>query len=159
MVAVYDSLVSEIDISNFYCQTDSQILLAWTQATNQEFKTFVKNRVNTIRKLVAHKLWNYCKTKKNPADIVTRISKHDFTKNNLWWEGPVFLKNAYIENNISRSNGNTKLEKGDSLSQVFQEEIKISSNAHLLTCENVNSIQNVIKIKKFSSYKKLLRVT
>ena len=60
----------------------------------------------------------------------------------------MFLKNAYIENNISRSNGNTKLEKGDSLSQVFQEEIKISSNAHLLTCENVNSIQNVIKIKK-----------
>ena len=71
----------------------------------------------------------------------------------------MFLKNAYIENNTSRSNGNTKLEKGDSLSQVFQEEIKISSNAHLLTCENVNSIQNVIKIKKFSSYKKLLRVT
>ena len=44
---------------------------------------------------------NYCKTDENPADIVTRISKHDFIKNNLWWEGPVFLKNASIENDVS----------------------------------------------------------
>ena len=54
----------------------------------------------------------------------------------------MFLKNTSIENNISRSNRNTQLEKGDSLSQVFQEEIKISSNANFLTCETVNSIQN-----------------
>ena len=71
----------------------------------------------------------------------------------------MFLKNASIENNISRSNSNTQLGKGDSLSQVLQQEIKISSNANLLTCENVNNIQNIINIGKFSSYKKLLRVT
>ena len=65
MVTVHDSLVSEINISNFYCWTDSQISLAWIQATNQEFKTFLENRVNTIRKLVALKLWNYCKTDEN----------------------------------------------------------------------------------------------
>ena len=29
----------------------------------------------------------------------------------------------------------------------------------MLTCENVNSIQNIIDIEKFSSYKKPLRVT
>ena len=34
----------------------------------------------------------------------------------------------------------------------------VSSNSHLLTCENVNSIQNISDIEKFSSYKKLLRV-
>ena len=79
-------MVSEIDISNFYCDTDSQISLAWIRATNQEFKTFVENRVNAIRKYVAPKLWNYCKTDENPPDIVTRISKHDFIENNLWWE-------------------------------------------------------------------------
>ena len=90
MVTVNDSLVSEIDISNFYYWTDSQISLAWIQATNQEFKTFVENRVNTIRKLVAPKLWNYCKTDENPAGLVTRISKHDFNENKLSWEGPVF---------------------------------------------------------------------
>ena len=71
----------------------------------------------------------------------------------------MFLKNASIENNISRSNSNTQLEKGDFFSQVFQQEIKISSNANLLACENVNNIQNIINIGKFSSYKKLLRVT
>ena len=69
-----------------------------------------------------------------------------------------FLKNASIKNNISTSNSDTKPRKGDSFSQLFQEEIKISSNAHLLTCENVNSIQDIIDIEKFSSYKKLLRV-
>ena len=129
------------------------------QATAQEFKTFLENRVNTISKLVAPKLWNYCKTDESPAGIVTRISKHDFIENNLWWEGPAFLKNASIENSISRSNSNTKPKKGDSFSQLFQEEIKISSNAHLLTCENVNSILNIIDIEKFLSLKKLLRVT
>ena len=159
MVTVHDSLVSEIDISNFYCWTDLQTSLTWIRATNQEIKTFVENWVNTIRILVAPKLWNYCKTDVNSADIVTRISKHNFIENNLWCEGPLFLKNASIENNFSRSNSNTKLEIGDSLSQVFQEEIKISSNANLLTCENVNSIQNIIDIEKFSSYKKLLRLT
>ena len=117
-----------------------QTSLAWIRATNQEIKTFVEGRVNTIRILVAPKLWNYCKTDVNPADIVTRISKHNFIENNLWCEGPVFLKNPSIENNFSRSNSNTKLEIGDSLSQLFQEEIKISSNANLLKCENVNSI-------------------
>ena len=69
------------------------------------------------------------------------LSKIIYGGNNL------FLKITSIENNISRSNRNTRLEKselekGDSVSQVFQEEIKISSNANLLTCENVNSIQN-----------------
>ena len=52
-----------------------------------------------------------------------------------------------------------KPDESDSLSQLFQEEIKISSNTHLLTCQNVNSIQNIIDIEKFSSYKKLLRLT
>ena len=52
-----------------------------------------------------------------------------------------------------------KPDEGDSLSQLFQEEIKISSNTHLLTCENVNNIQNITDIEKFSSYKKLLRLT
>ena len=77
MVTVHDSLVSEIDILTFYCWTDSQISLPWIQATNQEFKLFLENRVNAIRKLVALKLCNYCKTNENPV-TVTRISKHDF---------------------------------------------------------------------------------
>ena len=77
---------------NFLSWTDSQISLAWIRVKNSKFKTFVENRVDTIRKLVAPKLWNYCKTDENPADIVTRISKHAFIENNLWWERPVFLK-------------------------------------------------------------------
>ena len=82
-VTVHDSLVSEINISNFYCWTEWQISLAWIQATNQEFKTLLENRVNTLRKLAASKLRNYFKTHKNPTDIVTRSSKHDFIQNNL----------------------------------------------------------------------------
>ena len=64
-----------------------------------------------------------------------------------------------MENNISKSNRNTKQDKGDFLSQLFHEEIQIISQEHLLTCENINSIQNMIDIEKFSSYKKLLRET
>ena len=68
------------------------------------------------------------------------------------------FKKCFYKNNISISNSDTKPKKGDSFSQLFQEEIKISSNAHLLACENVNSIQDIIDIEKFSSYKELLRV-
>ena len=59
----------------------------------------------------------YCKTDENPADIVTRISKHDLLKIIYGGKDLCVLKNASIENNISKSNSNTKLEK------VIQEEI------------------------------------
>ena len=36
--------------------------------------------------------WNFCFTKLNPADLITRLEKNmNLTKNSLWWRGPHFL--------------------------------------------------------------------
>ena len=47
MNTVYESLNVELNTEN------SQIVLAWIKATGREFKTFVENRLNFIRKKVA----------------------------------------------------------------------------------------------------------
>lgn len=95
---VYKALSKEIVISEIYCWTDSKISLAWIQNVNEEFETFIENRVIEIRKNVKPNLWNYCNTKANPADIITRISSsNNFSDNPLWWKGPDFIKNNNFE--------------------------------------------------------------
>ena len=73
--------------------------MSWIKAEQKELKTFVQNRVIEIRQNVKPDNWFYCRTKENPADLVTRI-EGDGVQNPLWWEGPDFLKltNIYIAN-------------------------------------------------------------
>ena len=50
MNTVHESLNVELNIENYYCWVDLQMVLAWIKATGEEFKTFVENRLNFIRK-------------------------------------------------------------------------------------------------------------
>ena len=88
MVNVSSALKNDIVINSVYCWTDSQISLAWIRSINREFKTFVQNRTLPIRKNVDYSNWRYCKTKENPADIITRANKN--FDENLRWNGPSF---------------------------------------------------------------------
>ena len=45
-----------------------------------------------IRNNVRPDNWKYCSINENPADIITKIKMCDISTNNLWWEGPHFLK-------------------------------------------------------------------
>ena len=50
---------------------------------------FVQNRVVEIRKNVPSEKLNFCSTKLNPADLITRLRKNiNLTRNSLWWRGP-----------------------------------------------------------------------
>ena len=95
--SVHNSLSEEIFIEELICWTDSFISVSWIKAVNQEFKLFVQKRVIKIRKSVKPSLWNYCNTKENPADIITRFRPHDLSSNSLWWEGPFLLKDIKEE--------------------------------------------------------------
>ena len=50
MNTVHESLNVELNIENYYCWVDLQMVLAWIKATGEEFKTSVENRLNFIRK-------------------------------------------------------------------------------------------------------------
>ena len=90
MVDVLAASKNDIVINSVYFWTDSQILLAWIRSINKNFKTFVQNRVLSIRKNVDYSNWRYCKTKESPANIITRVNKN--FDENLWWNGPSFLR-------------------------------------------------------------------
>ena len=66
---VYESLNVELNIENYYCWVDSQIVLAWIKANGREFKTFVGNCLKFIRKKVDPGNRHYCQTDENPADM------------------------------------------------------------------------------------------
>ena len=65
-----------------------------------ELKTFVQNRLIAIRNNVHQDIWRCCSTNENPADIITEIKMCDISANNLWWEGPHFLKGIVGYNDI-----------------------------------------------------------
>ena len=73
----------------------------------------MQNRVIRIRQRVKPPLWNYCNTKENPADIITRFSPHDLSSNSLWWEGAFFLKDINEETLCSKENLEIETEKND----------------------------------------------
>ena len=58
-------------------------------------------------------MWNYCNTKKNPADIITRFRPHDLLSNSLWWEGPFFLKDINEETLCIKENLEVETRKND----------------------------------------------
>ena len=145
------SLSKEMCIDGYFCWSDSMITLSWIKAIHKEFKTFVENRVNKIRKYISPSLWNYCSTKENPADLTTR--KENSVHDDLWWQGPSFLLEN-IEKTLHEKNLPSL--GGDSLIEFEREEKK----SVLININEVHhSIGNVIVIEKFSCLQKLYRVT
>ena len=68
-----NSFKGEIDISSLYARSDSKVSLDWIKSYNNEFVTFVQNRVLQIQKNVPSEKWNFCSTKVSLADLITRL--------------------------------------------------------------------------------------
>ena len=92
IVAVSDSLqptLSQLEIS---CFTDSQVALYWIRGISKEWKPFVQNRVNEIRKNVHPNHWRHCPGISNPADLPSRgLPPLELSVNQLWRRGPEWL--------------------------------------------------------------------
>ena len=108
--SVYNSLSEEIFIEELICWTGSFISLSWVKE-DREFKLFVQNRVVKIRESVKPSLWNYCNTKENPADIITRFRLQYLSSNSLWWEGPFSKKDINEETLCTKENLQIETEK------------------------------------------------
>ena len=160
ILTVLNSFIGEIDISSLYALSDSKVSLAWIKSYNKEFVTFVQNRVVEIRQNVPSEKWNFCSTKLNPTDLITRLAKNiNLTKNSLWWRGPHFL---FEENqNYSKIDDYDNKETfPETFIQDFESEIKnvvITSNKieHLIP----STVDNIIKASNYSDINSLFRVT
>ncbi|XP_053390070.1 uncharacterized protein LOC128552995 [Mercenaria mercenaria] len=124
-------LHSCLNVSDVTFWSDSQIVLYWLN-TNKPLKRFVQNRVIEIQSLTQQYEWNYCPTCDNPADLLTRgISTDQFISNNLWETGPTWILDGRLP----------------------------PTNIANLQCTIQQGIHDVMDIERYSSYRKLLRVT
>nr|XP_061785759.1 uncharacterized protein LOC133576497 [Nerophis lumbriciformis] len=71
--------------------TDSTSVLKYIKNEDKRFKTFVANRVTTIRDHTDVSQWRYISTTKNPADDASRGLKAEDLVKQRWIGSPMFL--------------------------------------------------------------------
>ena len=92
IMIVSNALSSVIQVDTVMCFTDSKVSLYWIKGLGKEWKPFIQNRANEIRRLVPAQHWKHCSGKDNPADLPSRgVAPTDLVRNSLWQHGPSWL--------------------------------------------------------------------
>ena len=140
-------LLQSVPTKTFYLWSDSQIVLHWL-TTNRKLKTFERNRVTEIQELTESRKWNYCSTDQNPADLLTLgITAHEYLKSKLWKSGPDWLTDERNFPSLQLTTENAIL-----LATTDEQQDEVQTQTE-------PGIHNVIDIKKFSIYRRQIRVT
>ena len=145
------ALMPEIELKESCCYTDSKVALYWIKGTEKEWKPFVENRVNEIRRLVPPTRWSHCPGRENLADLPSRgMTPMELAGSKLWRYGPHWLVH-------SQSPTGEDVE----MPEECLREIKAGHQPihSLLTASNSKSLSNIMCSKNYSSLLKLLRVT
>ena len=157
---VEGALSGTLRIDRVRCWVDSTAVLYWIIGEKKQWKQFVQNRILEIRSLVAPSCWSYCPTSVNPADLPSRGMKaSDLAESDEWWNGPMFLSlpeqqwparpdTSLIEESVLSEN------KGE----LKKEAVQVSANL-VSESEEKASLSECIDLERFSSKKKLFRVT
>lgn len=124
--------------------TDSRVTLAWIQGQTRTYKPFVSSRVAEIQSNTEPTDWSHCPTDVNVADDVTKgIPVEEI--NVRWLPGPTFLQLPEEQWPTQRGTPDMK--------EVNRERRKVT-----ITCATT-VLKPVLDCTKFSSWKRLLRVT
>ena len=122
--------------------TDSTIVLAWIQSTSREYKQFVSSRVGEIQSISDPKQWRHIPGEANVADDVSRgISVREL--NCRWQKGPEFLR--LPQEDWPQDNAQP-------------DEKEVAKEVRKIVCI-VQTAENVIDSKRYSSWRKLIRIT
>ena len=65
------ALKETIQIQKRFRWIDSMAALFWIKSTEREWKQFIQNRIDKVRKLILLEAWNFCPGRLNPADLPT----------------------------------------------------------------------------------------
>ena len=138
---------NEVNFSNIYVWSDSQITLHWVCTTDRTLPIYVRNRVDEVRTLLPEAIFKYVPTIYNPADLITRgMSANDLSHNSLWWHGPSWLpySDLWPQWTIEPAAVDSIIDRGDQ---------------SVVTVSQVSpSVVPFIDWERFSTYEKLLRV-
>ena len=92
IVSVANCLQPLLQHIEFKCFTDSQVTQYWIEGVHKEWKPFIQNRVEEIRRAVPPSCWAHCPGDTNPADLPSRgVSQSELLVSRLWHFGPDWL--------------------------------------------------------------------
>ena len=153
ITSVTNNLNSQLTLAPPKCFTDSKVTLYWIQGVNKEWKQFVQNRVNEIRKLVPSNRWRHCRSQDNPADIPSRgTTVRELVCNKLWWNGPELM-------NLSHSNTSEDLVMPAECATEMKVKNLVTHNLLTPSSSADLNLEQVIVCEDHSKLTRLLRVT
>ena len=140
-----------------YCWTDSMTVLQWI--TNKRiYKQYVQSRVDEIRQMTNQCLWRHCPGAINPADLPSRgTGANELVKSQLWWSGPEFLKSSedkWPVTYLKELSTQASLEIVKNQPTIFHSLLSTETSR-----PDQMDICNVIEVRNFSRFNRLLRVT
>lgn len=144
---IIDAFAKEIKFTRIILWSDSEIAISWIKFNNST-KSYVKNRVNNIHKLLPDFVINHLPGSINPSDFLTRgISATAFNNLSLWLNGPSFLTagNGWPEQNIH--------------DKVQCDVAAVSAPVGPATSATADTDHCVIPVESYSSLYKAIRVT
>ena len=145
-----NQLRQTLEIKRTVFWSDSQIVLHWLSSSKPLCK-FVKKRVNEINDATQDGEWRYVPTDSNPADLQTRgLSGKHFKESTLWMRGPNWISDetcwpAWIP---SVTHETSMLMTTD-----------VNAHGESLDFAALPGISKIMDISRFSSLRKLVRVT
>ena len=152
----------KLAIEGIHLWSDSKRVLSWIRS-DKDLTVFVANRVCEI-KSHSDVTFSYVSTTDNPADIATRGSTVNMLYDNeLWWQGPQWLKQTQSEwsdsefslNDQAKSDYESELKKSS-----FTKETGFLSPSGGAPAESIQKRYPFeIDSRKYSSVTKLIRVT
>jgi hypothetical protein len=152
------ALAQTLNIDDMHCWVDSMAVLFWIIGEQKQWKQFVQNRVINIRAKVSSSRWSYCHTTVNPADLPSRgVKATELAKIEEWWSGPEFLR--LPEDQWPVKPKERSIDGGvvsEMKAELKKRVVMTSSN---LSAESSVCLANCLNQERFSSSKKLFRVT
>ena len=154
ITSVVTALEHDMQFSSITCFTDSKVALYWIRGVEKEWKPFVQNRVNEIRRMTPTECWHHCPGRENPADIPSRgIMPLELRGNRLWRHGPDWLVSFTMETNCTEESA---------IPEACLKELKVTQPREtltLLSSSEPTGLSCIINCKDFSKLSRLLQVT